>query len=298
MIETKASEMPVEAPHPHSQGRRTLRAGTTGRVIVYVLLSLGLVLVVAPFVWMVLASFKTPAELALVPPTWWPQIPTWQNYVNLFSRLNFPLYFMNSVIIAAFVTGFNLLFCSMLGYALAKLRFRGRSFLFGLVLVTLMVPGSVTMIPLFVIMSKLHLVNSLSAVILPEAAGAFGVFLMRQFMLSIPDELLEAGRIDGASELFLYWRVVMPLCMPALATLAILTFLGSWNDFLWPLVVLTSDQKYNLPVALATFAIGQHQADNGLLMAGSVVVVMPVIFVFLLLQRYFTQGIAMTGLKG
>jgi multiple sugar transport system permease protein len=293
MVETETSELKSV---PQTKKRR--EAGQPGKWLTYLLLTIGLIIVVAPFIWMVLGSFKTNAELAQIPPTWWPQAPTLQNYVNLFSKLNFPLYFTNSVIIAVFVTGFNLLFCSMLGYALAKLRFKGRSFLFGLVLVTLMVPGSVTMIPLFVIMSKLHLVNSLTAVILPEAAGAFGVFLMRQFMLSIPDELLEAGRMDGASELFLYWRIVMPLCMPALATLTILTFLSSWNDFLWPLVVLTSDQKYNLPVALATFAVGQHASDNGLLMAGAVVIVAPVIVVFLLLQRYFTQGIAMTGLKG
>lgn len=293
MVETKTSELKSV-----QRTKKLQKTRKPGNWLVYLLLTLGLIFVIAPFIWMILGSFKTNAELAQIPPTWWPQAPTLQNYVNLFSKLDFPLYFANSVIIAVFVTGFNLLFCSMLGYALAKLRFKGRSFLFGLVLVTLMVPGSVTMIPLFVIMSKLHLVNSLAAVILPEAAGAFGVFLMRQFMFSIPDELLEAGRMDGASELFLYWRVVMPLCTPALATLTILTFLSSWNDFLWPLVVLTSDQKYNLPVALATFAVGQHASDNGLLMAGAVVIVAPVIVVFLLLQRYFTQGIAMTGLKG
>lgn len=266
--------------------------------VVYILLSVGIVLVVAPFLWMIFGSLKTRAELSLVPPTWLPAAPTFDNYNKLFNQLNFPLYFMNSVIIVVLVTGCNLLFCSMLGYALAKLKFTGRNLIFLLVLATLMVPGAVTLIPLFVIMSKLHLVNSLAAVILPEAAGAFGVFLMRQFILSIPDELLDAARIDGASEFFIYSRIVLPLCVPALATLTILTFLGSWNDFLLPLIMLTSDQKYNLPVALATFAIGQHASDDGLLMAGAVVIVLPVIVVFLLLQRYFTQGIALTGLKG
>ena len=186
----------------------------------------------------------------------------------------------------------------MLGYALAKLKFRGKNALFLLVLATFMIPSAVTLVPLFVLMSNLDLVNSLLAVILPEAAGGIGVFLMRQFMLAIPDDLLDAGRVDGASEFFLFWRVVMPLCGPALATLTILTFLASWNDFTWPLIVLTSDQKYNLPVALATFAVGQHVNDNGLLLAGAVVVVMPILIVFFLLQRYFTQGIVMTGLKG
>lgn len=265
---------------------------------VYVLLALGLVTVVAPFLWMLLGSIKTQAELARIPPTWLPEAPTWNNYATLFSQLNFPVYFLNSVIIAVSVTVLNLLFCSMLGYALAKLKFTGKHVIFLLVLGTLMVPGAVTLVPLFILMSKLHLVNSLSAVILPEAAAATGVFLMRQFMLDIPDELLDAGRVDGASEFYIFSRLVLPLSGPALATLTILTFLGSWNDFLWPLIVLTSDQKYNLPVALATFAVGQHTVDTGLLMAGAVVVVIPVIVVFLLLQRYFTQGIVMTGLKG
>jgi len=253
---------------------------------------------IAPFIWMLLSSFKAPGEITRTPPTWFPEVPTLDNYIKLFQQLNFPLYFTNTVIIAGSVTILNLLFCSMLGYALAKLRFTGKSFLFLLVLGTLMVPGSVTLVPLFILMSKLHLINTLTAVILPTAAGAFGVFLMRQFMLGIPDELLDAGRVDGASEFFLYWRIVLPLATPALATLTILTFLASWNDFLWPLVVLTSDQKYNLQVAIATFATGQHSSDNGLLLAGAVVVVVPVIVIFLLLQRYFTQGIALTGLKG
>ena len=265
---------------------------------IYVLLTLGLILMVIPFVWMVLSSLKTTAELALVPPTWIPQAPTLDNFYRLFNNFNFPPYFLNSVILGVCVTGLNLIFCSMLGYALAKLKFGGKNALFVLVLTTMMVPAAVTYVPLFVLMSKIHLVNTLPAVILPEAAMAFNVFFMRQFMLGIPDELLEAGRVDGASEFFLYWKIALPLAKPALATVGILTFLGSWNDFFWPLIVLTSDQKYNLPVALATFAIGQHGSDNGLLLAGAVVIVLPIVVVFLLLQRYITQGIAMTGLKG
>jgi multiple sugar transport system permease protein len=279
-----------EAPSPAIKSKRNWW--------IYTLLTLGLIAMIAPFVWMLLSSMKTPAELAHLPPTWLPEAPTLSNFGRLFNDLNFPLYFMNSVILAVAVTACNLLFCSMLGYALAKLNFAGKSAVFLLVLATMMVPSAVTLVPLFILMSKLSLVNTLTAVILPEAAGAFGVFLMRQFMLGIPDELLDAGRVDGAGEFFLFWKVVLPLSTPALATLTILTFLGSWNDFLWPLIVLTSDQKYNLPVALATFAVGQHASDNGLLLAGAVVVVLPVIVVFLLLQRYFTQGIAMTGLKG
>jgi len=265
---------------------------------IYVILTLGLIVMVIPFIWMVLSSLKNTAELALVPPTWIPQAPTLSNYYRLFNNFNFPLYFMNTVILAVSITVLNVLFCSMMGYALAKLKFSGRTVLFLLVLMTMMVPTAVTYVPLFVLMSKIHLVNTLPAVILPEAAAGGSVFLMRQFMLGIPDELLEAGRVDGASELFLFWKVALPLSGPALATIGILTFLGSWNDFFWPLIVLTSDQKYNLPVALRTFAIGQHGSDNGLLLAGAVVIVLPILIVFLLLQRYITQGIAMTGLKG
>ncbi len=265
---------------------------------IYALLTLGLIVMIIPFIWMLLSSLKNAAELALVPPTWIPQVPTLDNFYRLFNNFNFPLYFLNSIILGVSITVLNLLFCSMLGYALAKLKFGGKNILFLVVLSTMMVPAAVTYVPLFVLMSKIHLVNTLPAVILPEAAAAFNVFLMRQFMLGIPDELLEAGRVDGASEFFLFWRIALPLSMPALATVTILTFLSSWNDFFWPLIVLTSDQKYNLPVALATFAVGQHSSDNGLLLAGAVVVVVPIIAVFLALQRYFTQGIAMTGLKG
>jgi multiple sugar transport system permease protein len=186
----------------------------------------------------------------------------------------------------------------MLGYALAKLEFWGKNKLLLLVLATVMVPGSVLLVPQFVLIAKLDLVNTFAALILPTAVGAFGVFLMRQAMQSIPDELLEAGRIDGAGEFFLFFRVVLPLVVPTLATLGILTFLGSWNNFLWPLVVSTDEEKYTLPVALAIFTRGEYQADYGLLMAGSVVLVLPVLVLFILLQRYFRQGIATTGLKG
>ena len=253
---------------------------------------------VVPFIWMLVGAFRPSSELTDVTPSLLPQHPTLENFSNLFSKLDFATYFFNSAFIAVSVTVANLLFCSMAGYALAKLRFAGRSKIFALVMATLMVPGSVTLVPLFVLMSKLGLVNTYAAVILPFAAGAFGVFLMRQFMMGLPNELLDAARVDGASEWRIFWRIVLPLSKPALATLAIFQFLGSWNNFLWPLVALTEEDKYTLPVALATFAIGQNKADYGLMMAGAVALVAPVIVVFLLLQRHFTQSIAMTGLKG
>jgi multiple sugar transport system permease protein len=247
---------------------------------------------------MLLGAFKPERELITTTPTLLPQDFTLENFSGLFSRLDFATYFFNSTLIAVVVTLANLLFCSMAGYALAPMEFAGRKTLMGLVLATLMVPSSVTLVPLFVLMSKLNLVNSYASVILPFAAGAFGVFLMRQFMLGLPRDLLDQARVDGAGEWRIFWQIVLPLVKPALATLGIFQFLASWNNFLWPLVVLTDESKYTLPVALATFAIGQNKADYGLLMAGAVALVAPVIVVFLLLQRHFTQSIAMTGLKG
>jgi multiple sugar transport system permease protein len=264
----------------------------------FVLLFAGLTLMIGPFFWMLLGAFKPNRELITTTPTLLPENLTLDNFSNLLTKLEFATYFVNSTLIAVVVTLANLLFCSMAGYALAKMEFAGRKPLMALVLATLMVPSSVTLVPLFVLMSKLHLVNSYAAVILPFAAGAFGVFLMRQFMIGLPRDLLDQARVDGAGEWRIFWQIVLPLVRPALATLGIFQFLASWNNFLWPLVVLTDESKYTLPVALATFAIGQNKADYGLLMAGAVALVAPVIVVFLLLQRHFTQSIAMTGLKG
>jgi multiple sugar transport system permease protein len=291
---TPVRQMPATVARP---GKSRKRREQGGALWLHVVLIIGLIVMILPFVWMVLGSFKTTAELRSLPPTWIPENPTLQNYRDLFERLNFPRYFFNSTVVAAAVTAGNLVFGSMLGYALAKLDFPGKRILFLLVLGTLMVPGIVTFVPLFVLVSNLGLVNTHPGLILPFLAGPFGVFLMRQFIMGIPDELLDAARVDGAGEYFIFARIVLPLCGPALATLGILTFLASWNNFLWPLVVATTEDLYTLPVALALFAIGQHQTNFGLLMAGALVVVLPVLIIFVILQRYFTQGIAMTGFK-
>ncbi|QNE75157.1 ABC transporter permease subunit [Streptomyces finlayi] len=269
------------------------------RLLVYFLLSLGLLVMSAPFLWMAVSAFKTTGELSASPPVWIPTEWTLENFRKLLDKLNLPLYFMNSVIVALLVTVSNLVFCSMLGYALAKLYFVGRNKIFGLVLGALMVPGNLMLLPLFVLMSKLQLIDSYAGLVLPFAAGAFGVFLMRQFMQSIPDELLEAARMDGAGEWYIFWRIVMPLVKPALATLSIFTFLGSWNNFVWPLIATNDPDKYTLPVALATFATDPNKAggSNGMLMAGAFLVVLPVLVLFIALQRHFTQGIATAGMK-
>jgi multiple sugar transport system permease protein len=278
--------------------RGTARRGAPSRWWIYALLTLGIVLMVGPFLWMLLGSLKPQAEFLVSTPTFLPKNPTTNNFERLFGNLDFPRFFFNSSVVAVAVTLGNILFCPMLGYALAKLQWRGKRLIMGLVLATLMVPAGITLIPNFVLMRNLGLVNTYPGLILPFLVGPFGVFLTRQFMYGIPDELLEAARIDGANEWRIFWRIVLPITAPVLATLGILTFLGSWNSFLYPLVMAQEPQMYTLPVALATFATGQYQADHGMLMAGSVVLVLPVLIIFILFQRWITEGIATTGLKG
>jgi multiple sugar transport system permease protein len=283
-------------PSPTLRGRAGAR--TSSGWWIYLLLVVGLLLMVGPFLWMLLGSLKPPAEFLVSPPTFLPEAPTTSNYERLFGQLDFPRFFFNSSFVALVVTVGNVLFCPMLGYALAKLHWRGKGLIMGLVLATLMVPAGITLIPNFVLMRNLGLVNTYPGLILPFLVGPFGVFLTRQFMYGIPDELLEAARIDGANEWRIFWQVVLPITAPVLATLGILTFLGSWNSFLYPLVMAQEPTMYTLPVALATFATGQYQADHGMLMAGSVILVVPVLIIFILFQRWITEGIATTGLKG
>ena len=266
--------------------------------LIYLGLTFGILLMVGPFLWMLLGAFKPQAEFLVSPPTFLPENPTTNNFTRLFDQLDFPRFFFNSSLVAVAVTLGNVLFCPMLGYALAKLRWRGKRLVMGLVLATLMVPAGITLIPNFVLMANLGLVNTYPGLILPFLVGPFGVFLTRQFMYGIPDELLEAARIDGANEWRIFWQIVLPITAPVLATLGILTFLGSWNSFIYPLVMAQEPEMYTLPVALATFATGQYQADHGMLMAGSVVLVLPVLVIFILFQRWITEGIATTGLKG
>ncbi len=276
-------------------GRARARGPRTGSRTVALALTIALALTLLPFAWMTLASFKTPAELSIRPPTWWPLQPTLANYTEWLTRLDFPLHFANSLIVAVFVVLGNLVFCSMFGYALAKLQFRGKRALFLLVMGTLMVPGIVTMIPLFVLVANLGLVNTYPALILPFVATPLGVFLMRQYMLAVPDSLLDAARIDGAGEFRILFRIVLPLCGAPLATLGILTFLSSWNNFLWPLVVAQSQEMYTVPVALSLYAIGPGGIQYGLLMAGSMLVLLPILVIYLALHRFVMRGMTATG---
>ncbi|HET7800834.1 MAG TPA: carbohydrate ABC transporter permease [Humibacillus xanthopallidus] len=290
---------PSRGATPSGRAPRSGMVGSNngGHWWLYLILVVALVAVIAPFVWMVLGSFKSEGELRQVPPTWWPQTASLDNYTQLFSRLNFGQFFFNSTVVAVVVTVGNLVFCSMLGYALAMLDFKGKKAIFVAVMGTLMIPGVVTFVPLFVLVANAGLVDTLPGLFLPFLVSPFGVFLMRQFILGLPKDLLDAGRVDGAGELTIFARIIMPLCGPALATLGILTFLGSWNNFLWPLVVAQSEDKYTLPVALALYATGQNSTNYGLLLAGSTVVILPILVIFLIFQRRFIEGIATTGLK-
>ncbi len=289
------SAAPAELPAP-SRGDRRRRFGPRALLLNGALL-VGLVASLGPLVWMVLSSVKPEGEIRQFPPTLVPQDVTLENYTALFDRMNFPQFFLNSVIVALAVTVGAVLFSAMVGYALAKIDFPGRKALFLLIMATLMVPGTITFVPLFVLVANLDLINTYAALILPFLAAPFGVFLMRQFMLDIPDELLDAARVDGAGEFRTFFRIVLPQTGPALATLGILTFLGSWNNFLWPLVAVQSADMYTLPVALALYSTGQNTVQYGLLLAGATVIVTPILVVFLVLQRRIIQGIATTGIK-
>jgi multiple sugar transport system permease protein len=247
--------------------------------------------------WMLMASFMATGEATSYPPHFIPRQFTFEHYRELFTRLQIGRFFLNSAIIAITVTVVSLFTNSMAGYAFAKLRFKGRDRLFRGLLGGLVIPVQVAMLPLFILMKELGLINTYWGVIVPGMASIFGIFLVRQSALAIPDALLDAARIDGASELRLYWEIVLPVLAPIVATLSIWTFLNTWNDFMWPLIALSDSRRYTLPVALAGL-VGEHAQDIELMMAGSVLTVLPVMVVFLVLQRYYIRGVLMGGVKG
>ena len=266
------------------------------RIFVHLLLFLGIAITLAPFVWMISTSFKSSESVFSYPPQWIPKNPTLEQYRALFREVNFLQFFKNSVIVALAITLFSLFLNALGGFAFAKYRFPGREKIFALLLATLMVPGQITMIPVFLMLKSVGLINSYWGLIIPAGASAFGIFLMRQFITTIPNDLIESARIDGCSEFRIFWSIILPLCKPVLAALGIFTFMGSWNAFLWPLIVMIKENMYTLPVALANLS-GQYATKFGLLMAGAVVVVAPVLIVFILAQRYVIRGVAVTGLK-
>ncbi|KFE71981.1 carbohydrate ABC transporter permease [Hyalangium minutum] len=266
-------------------------------LLVNVALFAAAALSLGPLLWMVSVSFMAPGEASSSPPPLFPHQATLENYRQLFAQTRMGRGFANSLFLATAATLLALLFNVSAGYAFAKLRFAGRERIFRILLGALIIPAQVAMIPLFLLLKSMGLVNTYLGVLLPSVANVFGIFLVRQYALSIPDELLEAARIDGAGELRLFWSIVLPALGPILVTLAIFTFLGSWNDFLWPLIVLTDDDRHTLPVALASLT-REHVQDSELMMAGGVITVLPVLALFLVLQRYYIQGLLAGSVKG
>lgn len=283
-----------------------LRAKKKGRenlqsLASYVLLSAGALAMVAPFLWMLATSLKQPGDVFSYQRAWWVDwVPTsfaWQNYVKAWHVVPFARFYLNSVFVTLCVTFGQVLTSSMAGYAFARLEFPGRDKIFLGYLATLMIPGSVTMIPVFILLRALGWIDTYKALILPGIFTAYGTFMLRQFFMTLPKELEDAAKIDGCSYFGIFWRIILPLSKPALATLTTFTFMGSWMNFMWPLVVVNSQEKFTLPVGLAYFQ-SLHHTDWTLLMAASMMMLAPILMVFIFNQRYFVEGIKLTGIKG
>lgn len=283
-----------ERRHPHHPLRRAF---------LYFILVATSIVMIGPFYWAFATSFKPAGDVFASPPRWIPDPWILQNYRDVFTLDHFQRYFLNSVIVTGSIVVLNIVFDTAAAYAFAKLRFPGRNFLFFMLLITLMVPFQVNLIPLYRIMVLLHKVSpylgvdTYSALILPGMIQVFGIFLMRQFLTSIPDEVLESARVDGASEFRILRSIVFPVAAPGMATLAIFTFLGAWNDFLWPLIALNSPKMFTLPVGLAALQF-RNESSWGPIMAGTVVTAAPMILIFLLLQRRFIEGLTAGAVKG
>lgn len=259
-------------------------------------LTLGAVVVLAPLVWMGLASVMPAGEASQLPPRWWPSAPTLQHFAALFASLDLGRNFANSLFVATAATALSVSSNALAGYALAKLRFVGRDRVYSSLLLLLVVPGQVGMLPLFLLLRAFGWIDTYWGVLVPSLASVFGIFLVRQYALGIPDALLDAARVDGASELRVFWSVGLPLCRPILVTLGVFTFLGTWNDFLWPLIVLSDASKQTLPVALASLA-AEHVQDTELMMASAVITMLPAIVLFLAAQRAYLRGLAAGAVK-
>ncbi len=267
------------------------------RILLHLLLIVLALLTLAPFLWMLAASFMPTGEASAVPPRLLPSTPTLGHYRDLFTREGLGRYALNSALIALLATVIATLLNAMAGYAFAKLRFAGREKLFRGLLAAMVIPAQVAMLPLFLMLKQMGLINTYAGVLVPMLASIFGIFLVRQYAQNIPDAMLDAARLDGASEFRLFWSVVLPMLRPILATLALFTFMGSWNDFMWPLIVLSDGSLHTLPVALANLA-GEHVQDTELMMAASTLTVLPVLIVFLILQRQYIAGLTQGAMKG
>ena len=275
--------------------RRRVRSWLSSGAL-HITLFVGAIVVLLPFIWMVTGSFKPAGEFYAYPDRLLPIEPSIDAYVDIWSAIPFARLFFNSVVFALGVSLLSLFLDSLAAYALARLNFRGKRIAFWVVLIVLMVPFQITLVPLYLTVFEFGWLDSYAGLIIPRATNAFGIFLLRQFFISIPRDYDEAARIDGASEFYIYRRIILPLSKPALATLFIFHFMYNWNDFLWPLVITTSQEMRTLPAGLALF-MGQHTTEQALLLAGATLTLLPLLVAFLLAQRQFVRGVATTGLK-
>ena len=268
------------------------------QVIIFIIMAVGAIVMIAPFEWMLATSFSRSANVAMPRiPTFWPSDPSLFNYEVAIKNLPLARYYLNSLIVTAASTLGYLFFSSLTGYAFAKGRFVGKSVLFIILLTTLMIPFEIRMIPMYLLMRQLHLSDSYAALILPFISGGFGTFLMRQYISAIPDELIDAARVDGANEWTIYARIILPLCGPALAALTVLSALWRWNDVLWPLLVISDRDLYTITFGLAISGRSQG-IFTGVALATSAIAILPIMILYLFLQRYIIRGIMLTGLKG
>ncbi|MFC0525843.1 carbohydrate ABC transporter permease [Pontibacillus salicampi] len=271
------------------------KAGKVEKSIVMLVMIVGGVLVSIPFIWMISSSFKPESEVLAIPPTIIPENPTIEHYINLFTNMNFAVYLRNTLIVVLF-SFVGLLFNAMAGYGFAKYSFKGREKIFYVVLATMMIPGQVTMIPVYLLLNYMGLTNTMTGIVLPGLAVAFSIFLFRQFMTTIPTDLLEAARLDGAGEFYIFFRLVMPIAKPIFAVQGILTFIAGWNSFLWPLIIANDESLYTLSVGLSLLQ-GQYANNFALQMAGAAFMVVPIIIIFAFFQKYIVEGFTMSGIK-
>lgn len=269
----------------------------TGRLVMVIIVFIGAISMLVPFIWMISTSLKDNSEVFTFPPTWIPEVVHWSNYIEAFNVANFGKVFLNSTYVAIVTTVLALILNSMAGYAFAKFEFWGRDVIFVLLLATMMIPFQITMIPIYMLFRELDLINSYTGLIAPNIATAFGIFMMRQFMQGIPSALMDAARIDGASEARIFIQIVLPLMRAPLAALGIFTFMFSWNNYFLPLVIITDEGLKTLPLLISSLSAGLYVQSWPLVMAAATIATLPIIVVFFFAQRYFIEGMALTGIK-
>lgn len=277
--------------------KKERKKGKGLKIIAYVVLILGAFTMIIPFLWMISTSLKSIREVFIFPPTFFGERIVWENYLRIADRFPFGRFFLNSLKVTFIVVTVQLLTSSMAGFAFARLKFPLRDVLFTMYLATLMVPFHVTLVPIFVIMRDFGWINNHYSLIVPNLVSAYGTFLMRQFFLTIPEELMDSSKIDGCTPFGIFWRIFMPLCKPALATLGVFIFMWTWNDFIRPLIFINSIPKMTVPLGLAAMQ-GMYSTDWPVLMAGTFISLLPVLAVFMFAQEYFVRGVTLSGIKG